>query len=99
MRARSPDLPTFRRQHPIGLYVLDFYCAKARFAVEIDGRSHELDGRPQHDARRDAWLEARGITVMRIAAADVLADVDRTVDGIMRMAAAMTNAQADISSC
>jgi very-short-patch-repair endonuclease len=99
LRARSPDLPTFRRQHPIGLYVLDFYCAKARLAVEIDGRSHELDGRPQHDARRDGWLEARGVTVMRIAAAEVLADVDQTVDAIMRIAAAMINAHADMSSC
>jgi very-short-patch-repair endonuclease len=37
LRARSPGAPAFRRQHPIGPYVLDFYCAKARFAVEIDG--------------------------------------------------------------
>jgi very-short-patch-repair endonuclease len=37
-------LPTFRRQHPIGPYVLDFYCAKARLAIEIDGMSHERRG-------------------------------------------------------
>jgi very-short-patch-repair endonuclease len=37
LRERKPGAPVFRRQHPIGRYVLDFYCAKARLAVEIDG--------------------------------------------------------------
>ena len=47
---------------------LDFFCAKARLAVEIDGVSHDMGDRPRRDIRRDAWLEARGVTVMRIAA-------------------------------
>jgi very-short-patch-repair endonuclease len=55
-------MPVFRRQHPIGRYVLDFYCAEARLAVEIDGMSHDLGDRPRHDANRDAWLNARGLT-------------------------------------
>ena len=58
LRERAPGIPAFRRQHPRGPYVLDFYCAKARFAVEIDGWSHEIGDRPQRDFRRDAWLEA-----------------------------------------
>jgi very-short-patch-repair endonuclease len=44
----------FRRQHPIGPYVLYFYCAKAKLAVEIDGASHDMGDRPHHDLRRDA---------------------------------------------
>ena len=67
LRARAPGRPSFRRQHPIGPYVLDFYCAKARLAVEIDGMSHDVEDRPQRDQRRDAWLAAHGVTVMRIA--------------------------------
>jgi very-short-patch-repair endonuclease len=43
-------MPVFRRQHPIGRYVLDFYCAGARLAVEIDGLSHDLGDRPQRDS-------------------------------------------------
>ena len=39
LRARAPGTPVFRRQHPVGPYVLDFYCGKARLAVEIDGMS------------------------------------------------------------
>ena len=69
-RPRAPEMPVFRHQHPIGPYVLDFYCAKARLAVEIDGISHDVADRPEHDARRDAWLRGKGITVMRVPAAD-----------------------------
>ena len=54
-RALSPpEAPAFRRQHPIGPCVLDFYCAKARLAVELDGMSHDIGDRPQRDIRREA---------------------------------------------
>src|SRR5580692_5544809 len=86
LRARAPGKPVFRRQHPIGPYVLDFYCAKARLAVEIDGMSHDLGDRPQRDASRDAWLKARGLTVMRVAASEAMRDSDEVADAIARMA-------------
>jgi very-short-patch-repair endonuclease len=57
---RTPGT-VFRRQHPIGRYVLDFYCAEARLAVEIDGLSHDLGDWPQRDISRDAWLSAHGL--------------------------------------
>ena len=69
--------------------MLDFFCAKARFAVEIDGMSHNVEDRPEHDQRRNAWLEAQGVTVMRIAAAEALAAPDDVADGIVRAATAM----------
>jgi very-short-patch-repair endonuclease len=74
----------FRRPHPIGPYVLDFYCAKARLAIEVDGISHDMGDR---DMRRDAWLEARGITVVRIPANELTRSVDEAADAIVRMAA------------
>ncbi len=76
----------FRRQHPIGPYVLDFYCAKARLAIELDGVSHDMGNRPQRDMRRDAWLNARGVTVMRIAANELMRGVDEAADAIVQMA-------------
>ncbi len=76
----------FRRQHPIGPYVLDFYCAKARLAIELDGASHDMGDRPQRDMRRNAWLKARGITVMRIPANDLTRRLDEAADAIVRMA-------------
>jgi very-short-patch-repair endonuclease len=76
----------FRRQHPIGPYVLDFYCAKARLAIELDGAGHDTGDRPQRDLRRTVWLEVRGITVMRIAANDLTRRLDEVADAIVRMA-------------
>jgi very-short-patch-repair endonuclease len=56
----------FRRQHPVGPYILDFYCAEARLAVEIDGAAHAHPDQVRHDARRDEWLVARGIRTLRL---------------------------------
>jgi very-short-patch-repair endonuclease len=64
----------FRRQHPIGPYILDFYCPSARLAVEVDGSAHDTAARVRHDARRQAWLAQRGIAVLRVRAGDVLRD-------------------------
>jgi len=87
LRFRAPDRPVFRRQHPIGPYVLDFYCAKARLAIEIDGISHDMGSRPQRDIERDAWLAARGVTVLRIAASELRTKADEIADAIVQMAA------------
>jgi very-short-patch-repair endonuclease len=62
----------FRRQHPIGPYILDFYCAALKLAVEIDGAVHDHPEQVRHDIARDAWLSERGITVLRFNASDVL---------------------------
>jgi very-short-patch-repair endonuclease len=69
--------------------VVDFYCAKARLAV--DGIGHDVGDRPQRDLRRDAWLRAQGVTVMRIAASEVMRAVD---DAIVRTATARIAADA-----
>jgi very-short-patch-repair endonuclease len=87
LRWREPGTPVFRRQHPIGPYVLDFFCAKANLAVEIDGISHDMGDRPQRDERRDAWLKRHGVTVMRISARELMQSVDEAADAIVRMAA------------
>ena len=66
----------FRRQHPAGPYILDFFCAPARLAVEVDGGAHDFGDRPQRDEQRDRWLAAQGVTVLRIPAADVFENLD-----------------------
>ena len=87
LRKRVPGKPIFRRQHPIGSYVLDFYCPQAKLAIEIDGLSHDMGSRPERDERRDAWLLQQGVKVVRIAAAELTADLDEAADAIVRMAA------------
>ena len=72
----------FRRQHPIGSYVLDFYCAEARLAVEVDGAVHDHPERLAHDRRRSAWLEARGVAVMRVSAEDVRVNLEGVLASI-----------------
>lgn len=66
----------FRRQHPIGAYVLDFYCAEARLAVEVDGQQHADPARSEHDLRRTEWLATQEIGVLRISAEDVRINLD-----------------------
>jgi len=75
----------FRKQHPIGDYVLDFYCASAKLAIEVDGFSHETGDRPQRDEARTIWLSRHGIEVLRIPAKDVLANPDAVADALLRL--------------
>ena len=81
----SPAGHRFRRQHPAGPYVLDFFCARANLAIEIDGAAHDMSNRPARDAARDAWLKERRIDTLRIPAADVLHDAADVAEAIVRM--------------
>ncbi len=76
LKTRQLDGLKFRRQHPIEPYVLDFYCAEARLAVEIDGQGHGAPGQPEKDERRDRFLLDRGIRTLRIPASKVFQDID-----------------------
>jgi very-short-patch-repair endonuclease len=73
----------FRRQHPVGRFVADFYAPDAKMIVEVDGVAH--DARVERDLVRDEWLRGQGFVVVRVAAVDVLKDVDAVVDGLVRL--------------
>ena len=62
----------FRRQHQFGPFVLDFFCAEARLAVELDGGQHYSEDGLAKDQARSQYLEARGITLLRFSNLDVL---------------------------
>jgi very-short-patch-repair endonuclease len=70
----------FRRQVPIGPYVLDFLCVKSRLAVEVDGGQHAVAA--EKDDRRTAWLKERGFRVLRFWNNDVLQETDGVVERI-----------------
>jgi very-short-patch-repair endonuclease len=61
--------------------VLDFYCEAARLCVEVDGAAHEFEDNPAADRHRDAWLAEAGIRTVRIAARDVL----HNLDGVLQL--------------
>ncbi len=69
----------FRRQHSAGGYVLDFYCAPAMLAIEVDGEVHARGDRPARDAVRDAWLASQDVRVSRYPAKEVLTNLEGVV--------------------
>jgi very-short-patch-repair endonuclease len=83
LRSRSDGF-SFRRQHPMGPYVADFYCAKAKLIIEIDGEVHATGNQPARDQTRDRYFEVLGIETMRISSAEFLNDPDDISDGILR---------------
>ena len=76
----------FRHQHPVGVYILDFYCSSARLAVEVDGAGHGHPEQARRDAARDGWLESMDIRMLRFAATDVLNE--ETLSGVLSLIAA-----------
>lgn len=79
----KPDGVHFRKQHPIGRFIVDFYCAAARLVIEIDGQFHTLPEVEARDEIRSKWLESQGLVIMRISAADVMLDPDETALGVV----------------
>ena len=76
-----------RRQHPVGPFVIDFYCAAAKLGFEVDGAAHDMGDRPESDAEREAFLAEQGIRLVRIPARDVLkspVDVAGGIAGLCR---------------
>ena len=57
----------FRRQHPISIYILDFYCHSLKLAIEVDGLIHNIDEVRQNDEIRQRQLEEEGITFLRFS--------------------------------
>ena len=63
LRLRQIEGYKFRRQRPIGPYIVDFVCLEKSLVIEVDGGQHE--GQLVHDTSRDAWLESQGYRVLR----------------------------------
>ena len=68
--------PRFARQKLVVPYILDFYCASARLAVELDGSQHCEDTGKAYDERRTAYLQQKGIQVLRFSNPDVMRNFD-----------------------
>ncbi len=74
LRLRKPGIDglRFRRQAPLGPYIVDFFCPQHRLIVEVDGGQHGDDA----DAARDAWLAAQGYRVVRVWNNDVMENLE-----------------------
>ncbi len=69
----------FRRQHQIGDYVVDFHCDEKKLVVELDGSIHDTSERQEVDHKRDAYLKALGLTVLRIPNQHLLDQTEETL--------------------
>ena len=69
----------FRRQHPIFLFIVDFYCHKAKLVIEIDGKVHEDPEQKEYDEQRTYELEHLGLKVIWFSNEDVLKNIDYVI--------------------
>ena len=83
LRDRRLAALKFRRQHPIGSYVVDFYCHSARLAIELDGGVHDDPQRVAYNADRQRQIEASGVTVLRFENEDVFEQPEAIVASIL----------------
>jgi len=82
LRNRQVGNFKFRRQHPLGRYVLDFVCLEAKLVIKLDGGQH-LD-RADYDQKRTRWLEQKGFHVLRFWNHDVINNREDVLDVIWR---------------
>ena len=73
---------SFRRQHPLGPYIVDFYCPRLQLVVEVDGGQH-AEQRKQADQRRTQWLAEKGVTVVRYWNNEVLSNLEGVLGDLL----------------
>jgi adenine-specific DNA methylase len=82
LRDRQLAGAKFRRQHPLGKYILDFYCHESRLAIELDGGQHAEDDQRQKDSARTEFLENQGIRTIRFWNNEVLNNTEGVLQAI-----------------
>jgi very-short-patch-repair endonuclease len=81
LRRRQVGGHRFRRQVPLGPYVVDFACYARRLLIEVDGPSH--DASLEQDAAREEWLKGQGFRVLRFRADEVLQGLDEVMEIVL----------------
>jgi very-short-patch-repair endonuclease len=80
LRRRQQNGAFFRRQHPYGIYILDFYCFKSSIAIEVDGGIHL--SKVEYDEERTRYLESSGITVLRFNNQEIENNIQSVIEKI-----------------
>jgi len=76
----KPEGFKFRRQHPIGCYVLDFYCHKLRLSIELDGAYHLSHSQKLKDAERTSYLTELGIVELRFSNEVIINELESWIE-------------------
>ncbi len=82
LRNRKLGGAKFRRQHPLGRYIADFYCHDSLLVIELDGSVHDDAGQAAYDLVRQKEIEERGLTVLRLSNEEVIEDLPITLNKI-----------------
>ncbi len=73
----------FYRQKPLGDYIVDFFCPRARLVIEVDGSQHFSDEMTEYDRIRNEYLSSLGLRVLRFTNLDVLTHIEGVVESII----------------
>lgn len=82
IRMRQLKGHQFYRQKPVGDYIVDFFCPRAKLAIEVDGSHHLVGETIEYDSIRNEYLSSLGLRVLRFTNTDVLAHIERVVESI-----------------
>ena len=74
----------FRRQHGIGPYIVDFFCAEKRLAIEVDGDIHSFKEQIKRDIKREDYLKNIGIQIIRYNNHDILTNIEEVMNDLFR---------------
>ena len=80
---KRPEGLQFRRQHPFGPFVFDFFCKAAGLAIEVDGLAHDFGDNPGRDQSRDHWARQQGIETLRVPSEEVRRNLEGVVTHIV----------------
>jgi len=91
-RLKDKDLfkVKFRRQHPIDIFIVDFYCHECKLVIELDGEIHQENEKKEYDNGRTAELERFGIKVIRFSNYEILYNIDSVVTRIHKIITELT---------
>jgi very-short-patch-repair endonuclease len=83
IRNRKVNGKYFRRQHPYGIYILDFFCFEANLVIEVDGLIHL--SKHEYDLERTIYLESSGLTIIRFRNADIENRIEWVLEKIQQV--------------
>jgi imidazole glycerol-phosphate synthase subunit HisF len=75
----------FRRQHPIGIYIADFFCYKLKLVIEVDGLIHDSEEVKKNDEEREKIIRAEGIKIIRFSNTEVMQQLEKVIIKIQCM--------------
>ena len=80
LRNRKFEGLKFKRQYPIGIFIVDFYCNKIKLVVEIDGLSHNYGYQKENDKSREEAIMSKGNVIFRNTNEEIITDIDKVLN-------------------